>query len=64
MVRLAFVVATWFGCGYSPGGAGNRRIGAAVSIAIGLLRYFGFVPWHFAVLAVAAVPALPSGRRT
>jgi len=59
MVKLAFVVSTWFGCGYSPVAPGTAGSAAAVVIAIALVRYFGFVPWNFALLAaLLAGPAV------
>ena len=52
MVRLAILISTWFGCGYAPVAPGTAGSAAAVVIAMVLSRYAGFVPWHFAVLAV------------
>src|SRR6478672_10190301 len=52
MVKLAILIATWFGCGYSPVAPGTAGSAAAVVIAIALVRQAGFVPLHFAVLAV------------
>ena len=50
MTRFAIVLATWFGCGYSPapGTAGSL---AALAIAIALHEFAGFGPWHFLLLA-------------
>ncbi len=54
MSRVAFanLVATWFGCGRSPVAPGTVGSAAAVAIAIVLVRYAGFAPWHFFVMAV------------
>ncbi len=50
---LAAVLATWFGCGFSPVAPGTvGSIGALVPAFL-LARYGGWVPWHFAVLAAA-----------
>ena len=57
--RLAFAIATWFGCGRSPWAPGTAGSAAAVAIAIALHRYAGFAPWHFLLLAAAlAGPAV------
>ena len=51
--RLAILLATWFGCGYSPAAPGT--VGSLAGLAIGILlhQYAGFHPWHFALLAAA-----------
>lgn len=55
--RLALLVATWFGAGYSPVAPGTAGSLAAIAIAF-LLRDFA-LPWHFAVLAaLLAWPAV------
>jgi phosphatidylglycerophosphatase A len=49
--RIAFLVATWFGCGrsrYAPGTAGSA---AGLLIGIVLHHYVGLAGWHFLVLA-------------
>ena len=51
-VRLADVLATWFGCGYAPIAPGTAGSAAAVVIAILLEKYAGLAPWHFGVLAL------------
>ena len=53
MTRLAFVIATWFGCGRSPSAPGTVGSAAALVIAIALHRFAGFSGWHFLVLAAA-----------
>lgn len=55
--HVAVLVATWFGCGYSPVAPGTAGSAAAVVIALGLERWAGLAPWHFAVLAVVLFPA-------
>jgi phosphatidylglycerophosphatase A len=50
-VKLAKLVATWFGCGYSPKAPGTAGSLAALAIGIVLHEYAGFGPWHFAALA-------------
>lgn len=51
MNRLALLLATWFGCGYSPAGPGTAGSLAALAIGILLHEYAGFSPWRFLVLA-------------
>jgi len=58
-VRLAYTIATWFGCGRSPWAPGTAGSAAAIAIALALHRYAGLAPWHFALLAAAlAGPAV------
>jgi phosphatidylglycerophosphatase A len=47
----AWLVATWFGCGYAPKGPGTAGSLAAVIIAWPLMRA-GFGPWHFLALSL------------
>jgi phosphatidylglycerophosphatase A len=57
--RIAFLIATWFGCGRSPWAPGSVGSAAAVAIAVALHRFAGFAPWHFLLLAAAlAWPAV------
>jgi phosphatidylglycerophosphatase A len=59
MTKLALLVATWFGCGYSPKAPGTAGSVAALAIGILLHEYAGFAPWHFALLAaIVFVPAV------
>jgi phosphatidylglycerophosphatase A len=51
--RFAIVLATWFGCGYSPFAPGTAGSAAAIGIAIVLREYAGFSALHFALLAAA-----------
>lgn len=57
MNRLALVLATWFGFGYSPVAPGTA--GAAVAVAIVWLAaaYVAFPPWVCAVVAAVLTPA-------
>src|ERR1035438_7832114 len=58
-VKLANLISTWFGCGYSPKAPGTAGSLAALVIAIALHQYAGFEPWHFAALAAAVfLPAV------
>ena len=52
---IATLIATWFGCGYSPQAPGTVGSAAAVLIAIGLNAWLHWPPWWFAVLAVMLV---------
>jgi len=58
MTRLAFLLATWFGCGYSPKAPGTAGSLAALAIGILLHEWLGLAGWHFLVLA--AVLFLPA----
>ena len=71
-VKLAYLVSTWFGCGYSPEAPGTAGSAAALAIGIVLHQYLGFAQWQFAVLAAvtlipaiwaAGVAAIDSGRK-
>ncbi len=68
-VKVAYLIATWFGCGYSPKAPGTAGSLAAIVMAIALHQ---LAPWHFAVLAAlifipgtcaAGVVAVHSGRK-
>lgn len=57
--RLPVLLATWFGCGYSPVAPGTVGSAAAVAIAMALHRYAGFDRAGFALLAAALfLPAM------
>jgi phosphatidylglycerophosphatase A len=49
--RPATLLATWFGCGYSPFAPGTAASLAALAIGIALHQYAGFAGWHFLLLA-------------
>jgi phosphatidylglycerophosphatase A len=49
--RFARLLATWFGCGYSPFAPGTAGSAAALAIGIGLHQYAGFLWWHYLLLA-------------
>ena len=51
MNRLALLLATWFGCGYSPVAPGTAGSLAALVIGILLHEYAGLASWQFLVLA-------------
>ncbi len=53
MNKGSLLLATWFGCGYSPVAPGTAGSAAALAIAIVLHRYAGFGPGEFALLAAA-----------
>lgn len=52
MIRLANLIATWFGCGRSPVAPGTVGSAAAIVIAIGIERFANLPPFGFAVLAM------------
>src|SRR5581483_2360611 len=63
----AFLVATWFGCGYAPVGPGTAGSAAAVLMAWAAAHWFGFAPpwlvlWA-AVVSVAGIPAATAVAR-
>ncbi len=60
----ATVIATWFGCGFSPVAPGTAgSLGALVPVLL-LERWNGFRPWHLGLLAAAALaPAVWSADR-
>ncbi len=51
-LKLANLISTWFGCGYSPAAPGTAGSAAAIAIAVALHHYAGFGRWHFPILAV------------
>ncbi|HUI76394.1 MAG TPA: phosphatidylglycerophosphatase A [Bryobacteraceae bacterium] len=62
---IARLLATWFGCGYSPAAPGTAGSLAALAIAIALHEYAGFAWWHFLVLAaIGTAPAIWSATIT
>ena len=54
----AWLLATWFGCGWSPKAPGTVGSMAALAIAIVLHRFAGLEGWHF--LFLAALLFLPA----
>ena len=58
-VKLANLVSTWFGCGYSPKAPGTAGSLAALAIGIVLHEFAGFNQWQFAILAaLTLIPAV------
>jgi len=56
--KIANLISTWFGCGYSPKAPGTAGSIAALAIGILLHQYAHFGQWQFAILA--AVTLLPA----
>lgn len=57
--RLAALLGTWFGCGYSPVGPGTAGSLGALVPALLLAHFAHWRPWHFGILALAATaPAI------
>jgi phosphatidylglycerophosphatase A len=54
--RLAFTIATWFGCGYWPWGPGTAGSLAALVIAWIAVHFGGFGPRWFLLWASAITP--------
>ena len=57
MSKLAVAVATWFGCGYFPIAPGTAGSLAAIGIAYVLVETAHWRAFHFALLALVALPA-------
>ena len=55
--KIAWTLATWFGCGFWPKGPGTAGSLGAVLPAVLLAAYAGWQPWWFLVLAAVATPA-------
>jgi phosphatidylglycerophosphatase A len=51
--KVANIVSTWFGCGYSPKAPGTVGSAAAIGIAIAIEHYGGWRPLWFGALALA-----------
>ena len=61
----ARLLATWFGCGYSPVAPGTVGSAAALAIGIALREFAGLPWWGFLVLAgIGFVPAVWSAGVT
>jgi|SRR5579884_1695106 len=59
--RAAFLVATWFGCGYAPVGPGTAGSAAAVLIAWAAGHWTGMrPPWLLLGAAVATAVGIPA----
>jgi phosphatidylglycerophosphatase A len=50
-IRRAELLATWFGCGYSPVAPGTAGSAAALAIGVGLHEWAGMPWWGFLALA-------------
>lgn len=58
-VKLANLISTWFGCGYSPKAPGTAGSIAALAIGIVLHESAGFNQVQFAILAaITLIPAV------
>jgi phosphatidylglycerophosphatase A len=55
-VKLAVLIGTWFGCGYSPVGPGTAGSLAALLIAYTLVQWAHWRPFHFVLLALVLLP--------
>jgi phosphatidylglycerophosphatase A len=63
--RIATVIATWFGCGYSRVAPGTVGSAAAIGIAILIECYTGWRPLWFGALAiVVSAPAIWAAGET
>ncbi len=57
--KAARLIATWFGCGYSPVGPGTAGSLAALVVAWPLVHYAGWRPlWFVAPVLVLTFPAV------
>lgn len=65
MNRLAWLWATWFGCGLWPWGPGTAGSLAALALAWAASRVDGVAPWHLAALAMLLLaPSIAAATRT
>jgi phosphatidylglycerophosphatase A len=65
ITRLAILLSTWFGCGFSPKAPGTVGSLAAVLIGVVLHEYAGFAWWHYLLLtAIFFLPAVWSATAT
>ena len=56
---MARLIATWFGCGYSPVAPGSVGSAAALVMGMALHHYLGWGPLEFGLLAVCVfIPGL------
>jgi phosphatidylglycerophosphatase A len=63
--RPALLLATWFGCGYSPLAPGTAGSAAAIGVAIALHEFAGAAAWQFASMAaVLLAPAVWAANET
>jgi phosphatidylglycerophosphatase A len=63
--RVAALLSTWFGCGYSPFAPGTAGSLAGLAIGVTLHELAGFAWWHFLLLAaVGTAPAIWSATIT
>ena len=57
--KYAWLLATWFGCGYAPKAPGTAGALGAIVVAIPLWRLAGFSGWEFGALSTIALwPAI------
>jgi phosphatidylglycerophosphatase A len=50
--KAALLLATWFGCGYSPIAPGTAGTLGALAVAIPLGVFAGWKAWYFGLLAI------------
>jgi len=63
--RVALVLATWFGCGYSPWGSGTVGSLAGLLIAMGVEFYLGDTRrFLFGITFILLMPAVWAATRT
>jgi len=63
--KVANVISTWFGCGYSPVAPGTVGSAAAIGIALLIEHYAGWRPLLFGALAIiVSVPAIWAAAET
>ena len=63
--RLADLISTWFGCGYSPAAPGTAGSLGGLAIGIVLHQFAGFDWWRFLLLgAIACIPGVWAATRT
>ena len=55
MRTVAYLLATWFGCGYFPKAPGTAGTLGGLAVALLIDRLFGWPPWAYAALALVAL---------
>ena len=64
-INAANLISTWFGCGFAPAGAGTVASVVALAMAWVLVRYAGWRPlWFLLLAAVMTLPSIWAAGRT
>ena len=55
-MKISSILATWFGCGLAPKAPGTVGTLGGLLVAVPLVHYAGFGPWHFVILTALVTP--------